>query len=221
VKKVVAFVPVKLNNERLPGKNTKAFGNGTPLISLILNTLKSVKNADEIYVYCSDDSVIEYLPEGVKYLKRSAELDRSETKINEVLQSFAVDIFADIYVLAHATAPFVSADSITYGIDKVLSGNHDSALTVHKMQEFIWKDGRPLNYELSAVPRTQDLDPIFIETTGLYIYTRDLIKERNVRIGDSPYLIEVSKIESVDINEPVDFDIANALYLEIFAGKHL
>lgn len=219
MKKVVAFVPIKLNNERLPGKNTKAFGDGTPLIALILKTLQSVRNADEIYVYCSDDTVIEYLPEGIKYLKRSAVLDRSETKINEVLQSFARDIPADIYVLAHATAPFVSAGSITYGIDKVLSGQHDSALTVHKMQEFVWKDGCPLNYDLSAVPRTQDLDPLFIETTGLYIYTYDLIAKRNIRIGDSPCLIEVSKIESVDINEPVDFDIANALYLEMFAGK--
>lgn len=219
MKKVVAFVPVKLNNERLPGKNTKAFGDGTPLISLILNTLKSVRNADEIYVYCSDDAIIEYLPDGVKYLKRSAELDRSETKINEVLQSFAKDIPADIYVLAHATAPFISAESIAHGIEKVVSGLHDSALTVHKMQEFIWKDGRPLNYELSAVPRTQDLDPLFIETTGLYIYTHDLIVQRNVRIGDSPCLIEVSKIESVDINEPVDFDIANALYLELISKK--
>ena len=31
--KIVAFVPVKLNNERLPGKNTKPFTNGDPLIS--------------------------------------------------------------------------------------------------------------------------------------------------------------------------------------------
>ena len=215
--KVVAFVPVKLNNERLPGKNTKAFDDGTPLIALILNTLQNVRHADEVYVYCSDEAVKDYLPDGVKYLKRSTSLDRSETKINEVLQSFAADVPADIYVLAHATAPFVSAKSITHGIEKVMSGEHDSALTVHKMQEFVWKDGRPLNYDLCAVPRTQDLEPLYIETTGLYIYTHDLIVKRNVRIGDAPCLIEVSKIESVDINEPEDFDIANALYLSMFA----
>ena len=37
--KTVAFVPVKLNNERLPGKNTKPFHNGDPLICYILRTL--------------------------------------------------------------------------------------------------------------------------------------------------------------------------------------
>ena len=52
--KVTAFVPMKLNNERLPGKNTKAFTNGKPLCQYILNTLLKVKEIDEIYVYCSD-----------------------------------------------------------------------------------------------------------------------------------------------------------------------
>lgn len=37
--KTVAFIPIKMNNERLPGKNTKGFSNGRPLISYILETL--------------------------------------------------------------------------------------------------------------------------------------------------------------------------------------
>ena len=55
--RVVAFVPVKLNNERLPGKNTKAFDGGKPLIQYILNTLKETRGIDEIYVYCSEEAI--------------------------------------------------------------------------------------------------------------------------------------------------------------------
>ena len=219
MKRTVAFVPLKLNNERLPNKNTKQLSDGTPLLSLILNTLKQIENVDDVYVYCSDESVIKYLPKGVKFLQRSTELDLSTTKINEVLGSFARDIKADIYVLAHATAPFLKKESIQNGVNKVQSGDHDSALTVHKMQEFVWKDGWPMNYDLAAVPRTQDLDSLFIETTGLYIYTHDLITQRNARIGDRPYLVEVSSIESLDINNPIDFDIADAVYTHILAKR--
>jgi len=210
--KVVAFVPIKLNNERLPGKNIKRFDDGTPLIACILDTLLNVNGLDEIYVYCSNPGIEEYLPAGVKFLRRSPSLDQSSTKINEVLSSFAKDVPADVYVLAHATAPFVKAKSIEVGIEKVVSSKHDSAFTVLRLQEFMWKDGKPLNYQLDSVPRTQDLDPIHTETTGLYIYTSELINERNIRIGESPYLIEISKIESTDVNEPIDFDIANAIY---------
>ena len=49
--KVVAFVPVKLNNERAPGKNIKRFDDGTPLITLFLKTLTQVEEIDEVYVY--------------------------------------------------------------------------------------------------------------------------------------------------------------------------
>ena len=47
-KKIVAFVPLKLNNERLPGKNTKSFDNGKPLLSYILSSLTCVEGIDEI-----------------------------------------------------------------------------------------------------------------------------------------------------------------------------
>lgn len=210
--KVVAYVPMKLNNERLANKNTKPFDNGQPLLTYILDTLCKTNGLDSVYAYCSSEEIKQYLPEQVRYLKRSASLDRSETKINEVMLSFAQDVEADVYVLAHATAPFISAVSIEQGISKIVNEGYDSALAVVKLQEFLWKDGKPFNYSPETVPRTQDLPPMYSETTGLYIYTRDLIVNQNRRIGERPYLITVSKIEAVDINEPIDFDIANAIF---------
>ena len=44
--KTIAFVPMKLKNERLPGKNTKPFTHGKPLCKYILETLK--KNLERI-----------------------------------------------------------------------------------------------------------------------------------------------------------------------------
>lgn len=210
--KVVAYVPMKLNNERLANKNTKCFDNGRPLLTYILDTLCKTKGLDSVYAYCSSEEVRQYLPAQVNYLKRSTSLDRSETKINDVMLSFAQDVEADVYVLAHATAPFISATSIELGISKIVNEGHDSALAVLKLQEFLWKDGKPFNYSPETVPRTQDLPPMYSETTGLYIYTRDLIVNQNRRIGERPYLIPVSKIEAVDINERIDFDIANAIF---------
>lgn len=209
--KTVAFVPIKMNNERLPGKNTKAFSNGRPLIDYILQTLKTVDQVDEIYVYCSNPEIRAFLPEGVKFLQRSPHLDLSTTSFNEVLTSFARDVEADIYVLTHATAPFIKAQTFDTAITAVKSGNYDSALSVMKLQEFIWKDGKPFNYSTDNIPRTQDLEPLYTETCGMYVYTRDLILEHNRRVGFRPCLVEVSKIEACDINEPDDFLMADAM----------
>ena len=210
--KVVAVVPMKLNSVRLPNKNIKAFDNGKPLCHYILETLKQIDEIDEVYVYCSNPSIQDYIPDGIHYLPRSESLDQNTTKINEVLLSFAKDVPADVYVMTHTTAPFIKAGSIKKGLKAVLSGEYDSAFAVKKLQDFLWKDGKPFNYSLDNIPRTQDLPAIMEETSGFYIYDHSVITERNRRIGDTPYLVEVGGIESVDIDEAEDFDIANAIY---------
>lgn len=210
--KTVAVVPMKLNNRRLPQKNTKCFTNGKPLCYYILSTLLAVEGIDEVYVYCSNPDIKEFIPEGVKYLQRSSLFDTDTTKMNEILLAFSNEVEADVYVMTHTTAPFISKASIEKGINAVKEEGFDSAFAAKKLQDFLWKDGKPFNYKLDSIPRTQDLDPLFEETSGFYIYKADVIKTMNRRIGNSPKIIEVSEIESIDIDEYDDFLIADAVF---------
>ena len=214
--KTAAVVPMKLNNRRLPQKNIKAFTNGEPLCHYILSTLLKVEGIDEVYVYCSDDVIKNYIPKGVKFLERSASLDLDTTKMNEVLECFAKEVPADVYVMTHTTAPFISCESISKGLQAVLSGNYDSAFAVKKLQDFLWKNGKPFNYQLDNIPRTQDLPPLYEETSGFYIYRSEIIKDMHRRIGNNPFLVEVGEIEAIDIDEPEDFEIADAVYNKLF-----
>lgn len=217
--KTVAIVPMKLNNRRLPQKNTKCFTNGKPLCYYILSTLLTVDGIDEVYVYCSNPDIVEFIPDGVKYLRRSESLDQDTTKMNEVLSCFANDVEADIYVMTHTTAPFISKESIEKGLSAVKSGEYDSSFAAKRLQDFLWKDGEPFNYKLDSIPRTQDLPPLFEETSGFYIYKSDVMTKLNRRIGDKPFIVEIGEIESVDIDEAEDFMIADAIYNHIFANK--
>lgn len=209
--KTVAFVPIKLNSERLAMKNVKPFTNGKPLITYILTTLQKVANVDESYVYCSSDMIRSYIPDGIGFLQRDPYYDLPDTKFNEVLKSFAQLIDADTYVLTHATAPFLRAESIEEGIRKVNCEGYDSAFSVRPLQEFLWKDNKPYNYELKNIPRTQDLDKLYKESCGLYVYRKTLI-EHGRRIGDNPFLMPITEIEACDINTEEDFYLADAIY---------
>lgn len=220
-KKIVAVVPMKLNNRRLPQKNIKSFTNGAPLCSYILNTLLSINIIEEIYVYCSNPAIKNYIPEGIKYLQRSKTLDSDNTKMNEVLRCFAQDVNADIYVMTHTTAPFISAESIQKGITAVCTKGYDSAFAAKKLQDFLWKDGKPFNYKLTDIPRTQDLPVIYEETSGFYIYESSIIVENGRRIGERPFIVEVGEIESIDIDELEDFAIADAIYNHIFLKQEI
>lgn len=217
--KKVAVVPMKLNNRRLPQKNTKCFTNGKPLCHYILSTLLTVDGIDEVYVYCSNPDIQSFIPDGVKYLRRSSSLDEDTTKMNEVLQAFLEQIPADIYVMTHATSPFVEKTSIEKGLKAVCSGEYDSAFAAKRLQDFLWKDGKPFNYELDRIPRTQDLPLMYEETSGFYIYKKEVMAFKGRRIGEKPYIVEVGGIEGIDIDEAEDFAIADAIFNHIFKGS--
>jgi CMP-N-acetylneuraminic acid synthetase len=207
--KVVAFVPIKLNNERLPNKNILPLG-GKPLCRHLLETLTTVRSIDEIYVFCSDPSIASYLPEGVKLLLRDKKLDLSQTRHFEIVKSFIKKIDADIYVNAHVTTPFITRDSIELGISKILSGDHDSALVVEELREYVWYKNEPLNFLKIELPRTQDIEPCYTEA-NIFICKKDVYINEKTRYGKNPYLISVDKIEAIDINYYADFELAQAV----------
>ena len=59
---------------------------------------------------------------------------------------------------------------------------------------------------------TQHLNPIFEENSCFYIFTKESFLSTNSRIGSSPLMYEIDKIESIDIDEKDDFIIAEAVY---------
>lgn len=203
-------MPIKLNNERLPGKNIKMLGD-KPLLRHTLDNLKKTKLIDVINVFCSDETVIPYLPGDVVFLKRSADLDLPTSNFNQIFDAFISVRDADIYVYAHATAPFVTVETMRQCILAVKSGEYDSAFCAVKLQDYLWQDGEPMNFDASNLPRTQDLKPIYQETSGIYVFTKEVYKDLRRRIGKKPFIKEVSFKEAVDIDNSEDFALAETL----------
>lgn len=207
---ITAIMPIKLINERCPGKNTKLLGE-KPLLQYELDSLKATKLCDSINVYCSSEDIIPFLPEGISFIKRPKFLDLPTSNFTQIFDNFKAIKDADIYVYAHATAPFITVETIKECIEAVKSGEYDSAFCAIKLQEYLWQDGEPLNFDASNLPRTQDLKPIFQETSGVYVFTKEVYERYRRRIGKKPFIKEVSFKESVDIDNPEDFELAEAL----------
>jgi len=207
---IVSIMPIKLNNERLPGKNTKMLGD-KPLLQYELLSLQKTDLVDSINVYCSDEAIIPYLPKGVSFIKRSPDLDLSTSNFTQIFGSFMNEMDADIYVYAHATAPFVTVETMIQCIEAVKSGKYDSAFCASKIQDFLWQNGKPMNFDAENVPRSQDIEPIYRETSGVYVFTKEVFEKYHRRIGKNPFIKEVTYKEAVDINNYEDFKLAQAL----------
>lgn len=215
--KKVAYTPIKLNNERMPGKNTRAFDNGYPLAQYVLRTLDECigeRIIDEAYCFCSNPDIRRYFLQGtrVKFLQRDESLDRADATANDIIRRFCKQVPADVYVLIHATCPFTSKSAIKYAVSVVERGISDSAIACKKTQNFLFnKNGEALNFDVLKIPRTQDLDPLLEPTTGLWVFNKALA-EIGRTIGDNPALFEVAPIEAIDIDYEEDFIMANIIW---------
>lgn len=208
--KVAAFATIKMNSERVPHKNIQPIGS-KPLCHHIINTALQINNINDVYVYCSDKDIINYIPPESKFLQRDIWLDGNEIKAKDTYTAFINDIDADIYIALCTTSPFIKKESLENALNKVLFEGYDSAFTARRMQTFAWYQGFPINYKIEDVPRTQDLAPIFVETSAFFIFSKELWIKHGRRIGFSPYIQEVDEIEAVDIDTKDNLKFAQIL----------
>lgn len=211
--KVVALIPIKLGSKRVPQKNIKPFYDGTPLMHFIQKVCLASKYINEIYVYCSDD-VSDYCLPGVKFLKRPVFLNDDDKNANDIICEFMKAVEADIYVNTHTTSPFARTETIDECIEKVICGEYDSSFCAEPIRTFMWKDGKPINFDPDHFPRTQDLPLIYGETCIAYVFKKETFLKYHRRVGVHPFIKEVDKIEAMDIDYPEDFLICDAIYKE-------
>ena len=219
--KIALFVPIKLNSQRLKNKMLLPLGEKKlcqHIFDVLLDVKKYFDTIDKtktntnsninIYCFCSDPNIRTFLPDDVIFLKRCKSLDTNLTKGLDIYKSFAKYVNTDIYCLCHATSPFIKKESIIEGINKVMTNQYDSAFSVSKIQTFSWFENKPLNYDFNDVVRTQDIQPVYWETSAFYIYKREILMNCNRRIGFKSCMIETSRLESIDIDEQEDYDLA-------------
>lgn len=208
--KVVAFVPIKLSNQRLPGKNVMPL-NGKPVCSYLFDTLAAAEGFDEKYVFCSDEAIIPYIPEGLSFLKREKWLDGNQVKGLEIIGNFIENIDADIYCITHVTSPFTKVSSYESSLGKILHEGYDSAFTAERIQTYCWYDGAPVNYDLCDIVTTQNIKPIYAEKSCFYMFRKEVFTKYHRRIGLNPFIQEVDAFEGVDIDTKEDFEFAQAV----------
>jgi CMP-N-acetylneuraminic acid synthetase len=214
--KTVAIIPIKLNSQRVKGKNFRLV-NGIPLYQYLLSKLKDC-NFDEIYVDSDSEEIKVYCKKmGYHFISRLDRLKLDSSNGNDLLSYHSEIIDADYYFQLFVTAPLLSTESINNCI-RILheSKVNDSIFTVTHHHTWFWFNNKPVNYDPKVLPRSQDALPLISETTGLYGVRKKNEKPINCRIGDNPYMYKVNNIEAIDLDTEFDFN-----YLEYYVSNNL
>lgn len=214
--KIVGFIPYWLDynpTTQKVNKNQRKLA-GRHLINYSLALLNRIALIDDIVIFASNPKVLDYIDNDIDYsfVKRPEYLDQDDITIEEIISEFLKKSDADVIVLLHPNSPFLQLKTVSTCIDKVRSGEYDSAFTAYNYRKFAWFNGEPLNYSLSeATPKLTEIKPVIIEQASLYVFTRKLFIEKSRRIGENYFIKEIDHFEGHDVNEPVDFEIAELI----------
>lgn len=219
-KKIVALVPMRHHSVRVPGKNYRPFVD-KPLFYHIINTLLKVQELETILVDTDSPEILESIAADfpqVETLLRPEHLRGDGVPMNEILIHDTGVIAADYYLQTHSTNPLLRTETISAAIKTLLDNipEYDSLFGVTRIQTRLWDQlGRPINHNPSILLRTQDLPPVYEENSCLYIFRCETLVTRRNRLGERPMMFEIPSIEAWDIDEELDFTIAETLFRKL------
>ncbi len=216
---IVALLPMRHHSERVPGKNYRPFA-GKPLYHRIIQSLLDCPHITGIVIDTDSPTIMadaaETFPQ-VRVLERPMHLRAGTVPTNEVLLHDISCVESDYYLQTHSTNPLLRSETIDQAVETFLDNlpMYDSLFSVTRLQTRLWDGlGRAINHNPSILLRTQDLPPVYEENSCIYIFSRSILEQRHNRIGERPFLFEIDRFEAVDIDEELDFQIAESLFIQ-------
>lgn len=212
--KITAIIAVRKGSERVKNKNIKPF-NDTSLLENKIKTLLKVKNLDSIVV-SSDCSKMLTLAKtlGVETHLRDTYYTSNDCPGSENLKHLAEQVDSDFILYTPVTSPLVKSETYEKLINKFRSfdNDYDSIVTINYLKDFLWLNNSPLNYDPSNCPRSQDLKSVFRLNFGACLLSKETMIKNQYVVGNKPYWYELENLESIDVDVPFDFSIAELVY---------
>lgn len=208
--RTACFIPIKANSERVPGKNFRVL-NGKKLYEYVCEHVQEANVFDEVYIDTNSEEIADYAKNmGFIAIARKPELARNTANGNDLLVHH-YQLYPDYnyYFQLFATAPYLQPSTIKACYDKLISSEeYDSCFTATENHGFYWLNETPINYRPGILPRSQDMQAVIEESTGLYGIRGESLERYRCRIGRKPYIHSIGKFEAVDINTEEDLKVA-------------
>ena len=218
--KSIAIIPLRAGSKGIPGKNKRKIL-GRPLYQWVLGEAIS-SDLDEVYVFTDDEDILEQVEleyswtSKVRTMQRSIEsaTDTASTEMAMLELAERVNYDFDLICLLQATSPLTQQKDINATLNKIITENFDSALTVVETKRFIWStEGKSLNYDFLERPRRQDFDGMLIENGAVYIAKKETFIENQNRLGGSIGIVHMPEDTLAEVDELSDWPIVNELLI--------
>ena len=220
-KTFLAIIPARGGSKRLPRKNVLDL-NGKPLIAWSIKAGLNSKYIDKVVVSSDDDEILTISKKyGAVTINRPNELASDIATTFDAIKH-TVDNYEkyDYIVLLQATSPLRDEKHIDEAIELLELKKADAVVSVCKMDHSpLWSN--TLDESLSMVgflkdevlkKRSQDLEKYYRLNGAIYICKVErLLENKGFFLKENIYAYVMDRKSSVDIDEEIDFKIAEIL----------
>ena len=212
-KKAICFVPIKSHSSRIK-KNFQKIGN-IKLYQILLNKLIIIKKVlMKSLLIQIPKKLLVFVKEKIELFVKAEKFTNTYITGNDLMKRWLkLKPHFYFYFHIHITSPFIRAETIKKAVKVLKKKKYNSVFTVNSDKSMYWYNDKPVNHNEKILKRSQDLIPIFKDTTCLYGITKKEFIKNFSRIGSKPYMIKVDKIEAIDINDLDDLKFARSIYL--------
>lgn len=216
---VIGVVPARGGSKSIPRKNVRPLA-GKPLIQYTVEEAKKSKYLDRIVVSTDDAEIAEICHLlGVEVISRPAEF-ATDTAPTEVALIHVVETLGrkegyecDAVVTLEPTSPLRTHQLIDRCVKVLWESGADSVISVKQIDACLGTiaEGRFEYLIKNQARRRQDREPLYLESSTVYVTRTETLLERGSVLGERLYAVVVDDDEAIDINTPLDLVIAEAV----------
>ena len=231
-REISIVVNARVKSTRVPNKLLRKFGD-TCLLSLSLEKLANNFNDFNCYLAAADDEIISLYNNNFKSTDINL-LIRTPESVAKGLNDYRIawEHYSRIptgYIMwINPCAPFVLPGTYKNAIDYFVNNNDIKTMTsVKKIDNmFLDENKLPLNFQAGSAVRTQMNKSIYEWSHLFHFFDKEYFLNNGLfwdYSENNPSYYEVSSIESFDVDEPIDFAVAESLYekYELRLGENI
>lgn len=220
---VIAVVPARGGSKGIPRKNLVPIA-GRSLVAWAVAAGLDAATVQRVVVSTDDDEIAtEATAVGAEVLRRPAALGGDATPMLSVVQHAVDELFAGtegVVVLLQPTSPLRQAHHVDRCVRALLDSDADAAVTIVRVPHqfapgsLLEREGdvvRALVPEAATARRRQDKPTLFARNGPAVIATHSTVVRSGSLYGDTTVGVEMTKLESVDIDDIDDLRLVEAL----------
>ena len=231
-KKRLAIITARGGSKRIPYKNIREFC-GKPIITYSIEAALQSGVFDEVMVSTDDEKIAAIAKEaGAKIpFLRSAETSNDFATTADVIME-VLDEYEKIEekftsaCCIYPTAPFITSEKLKSAVELLENKNYDSVMPVAEFSfpplrgMIMEEDKVSYKWEEFSMARSQDLDKIYHDVGQFYVFDVEKFKEAKKLVTKNTGAIIIDELEMQDIDNEVDWKLAELKYQLMQETKH-